>query len=126
MAIIPVPRTSTAEHEMERVVSGISSTRARADPSACISALNALINTTEGRKILSEQEGEKASVLIKLFDWVVIAPSTLLRFKRAVASDKVVPPDGFERHFSPLIGPLPHICEPPCRVVGTGRAEFDR
>ena len=78
MGPIPMPRTTTTEHEMERVVSGISSSRARADPSACINVLNPLINTTEGRKFLSEQEGETASALIELFDWVVIAPSPTL------------------------------------------------
>ena len=62
-----------AEHEMERVISEISSSRARTDPSACIDALNPLINTAEGRRFLSKQEGENASTLIELFDWVAIA-----------------------------------------------------
>jgi hypothetical protein len=43
------------------------------DPSACISALNPLLDTAEGRKFLSKQEGEKALVLIELFDWVAIS-----------------------------------------------------
>jgi len=58
---------------MKRVISGISSDRAREDPSACISALNPLVDTAEGRKFLSKQEGEKALVLIELFDWVTIS-----------------------------------------------------
>ena len=58
---------------MDRVISGISSSRARVDPSACINALNPLINTTEGRRFLSKQEGERALVLIELFDWVITA-----------------------------------------------------
>ena len=73
---VPEPRTivtTTAEHEMERVISGISSSRARTDPSACINALNPLIDTVEGRRFLLKQEGEKALMLIELFDWVVIA-----------------------------------------------------
>jgi len=34
-------------------------------------------------------------------------------------------PDGFESHFHPIIGALPNICEPPCRVVRTGRLEIN-
>ena len=77
MAPMPGPRTihvtTIVEHEMERVISEISPSRARIDPSACIDALNPLIDTVEGRRFLSKQEGEKAFVLIELFDWVVIA-----------------------------------------------------
>lgn len=72
---MPEPRAiakTRAEREMERVISGISSSRARTDRSAYINALNPLINTAEGRRFLSKQEGEKALVLIELFDWVVI------------------------------------------------------
>ena len=64
--------TTTAEHEMERVISDISSSRARADPAACIEILNPLINTEEGKEFLSTQGGEKALALIQLFDWVII------------------------------------------------------
>jgi hypothetical protein len=64
----------TGEHEMERVISGISSSWARTGPSACINALGPLIDTAEGRRFLSKQRGEKALVLIELFDWVAIAP----------------------------------------------------
>ena len=56
--------------EMKRIISGITSSRARADPSACISVLNPLLNTKEGRKLLLEQRGENALVLTELFDWV--------------------------------------------------------
>ena len=71
---MPEPRTAmTAEHEMERVISGISSSRARTDPSAAINTLNPLINTAGGRRFLSKQEGKNALMLIELFDWVVIA-----------------------------------------------------
>ena len=56
--------------EMERVVSEITASRALEDPSGCISDLNQLLNATEGRTFLSKQEGEKALVLIELFDWV--------------------------------------------------------
>ena len=59
--------------EMQRVISGITPSRAHADPSACISVLNPLLNTAEGRKLLSKQEGESALVLIDLFDWVAIS-----------------------------------------------------
>ena len=59
-------------HEMQRVISGITLSRARADPSACISLLDPLLNTAEGRKLLSKQVGEGALVLIDLFDWVSI------------------------------------------------------
>lgn len=34
-------------------------------------------------------------------------------------------PDGFEGHLSPVVCTLPHICEPPCRVVRIGRLEFN-
>ena len=64
--------TTTADHEMERVISEISSTRVRADPAACINLLNPLINTEEGKEFLSTQGGEKALALIQLFDWVII------------------------------------------------------
>ena len=43
-------------------------------PSACINALNPLIDTAEGRRFLPKQEGETTSVLMELFDWVTIAP----------------------------------------------------
>ena len=43
------------------------------DPSACINTLNPLIDTAEGRRFLSKQEGEEALALIELFDWVAIA-----------------------------------------------------
>ena len=69
--------TTAVEHEMGRVISEISSSWARTDPSACINTLNPLIDTPEGRRFLSKQGGEKALVLIELFDWVVI---TLLTF----------------------------------------------
>jgi len=58
---------------MERVISGITSSRTREDPSACISLLNPLLSTAEGRKFLSKQEGENASILIDLLDWVAIS-----------------------------------------------------
>ena len=64
------------DHEMQRVISGISSDRAREDPSACITALNPIVNTKEGRKFLLKQEGEKALMLIELFDWVAISLSS--------------------------------------------------
>jgi len=64
--------TTTADHDMERVISGISSSRAHADPHGCINDLNPLIDTGEGRRFLSKQRGEKALVLIELFDWVAI------------------------------------------------------
>ena len=68
--------------EMECAISEITSSRARADPSTCIIALNPLLSTTEGRKFLSKQEGEGASMLIDLFDWVTISPdSTTLYYK---------------------------------------------
>ena len=68
------PRTTTtAEHEMERVISGILSSGTPTDPSACINALNPLINTAEGRRFLSKQEGKNALMLIESFDWVTIA-----------------------------------------------------
>jgi hypothetical protein len=73
---MPRPRTivtTAAEHEMERAISEISPSWARTDPSACINALDPLIDTAEGRKFLSKQGGERALVLIELFDWVVIA-----------------------------------------------------
>ena len=59
--------------EMQRVLSEITSSRAHADPSACIRDLNPLLNTAEGRRFLSKQEGENAMVLIDLFDWVMIS-----------------------------------------------------
>ena len=64
--------TMAADHDMERVISGISSSRAHADPHGCINDLNPLIDTGEGRRFLSKQRGGKALVLIELFDWVVI------------------------------------------------------
>lgn len=64
--------TTTADHEMERIISEISSGRARTDPAACINVLNPLINTEEGKEFLSTQAGEKALVLIELFDQVII------------------------------------------------------
>ena len=64
--------TTTARHDIERVMSGISSSRARTDPCECIKDLNPFIDTAEGRKFLSKQGGEKALVLIELFDWVTI------------------------------------------------------
>ena len=71
---MPEPRMAmTAVHEMERIISEVSSSRARTDPFACINALDPLINTTEGRRFLSQQQGENASILIELFDWVIIA-----------------------------------------------------
>ena len=60
-------------HVMERVVSKITSSRAHEDPSACIGDLSSLLSTAEGRTFLSKQEGERALVLIGLFDWVAIA-----------------------------------------------------
>lgn len=57
--------------DMRRVISEISSRRAREDPSACIIALNPLLNTEEGRRFLSGQEGERALILIELFDWAL-------------------------------------------------------
>ena len=65
-------------HEMKRVISGITLSRARADPSACIVLLNPLLNATEGRRLLTDQQGEEASVLIDLFDWVAISSRTRL------------------------------------------------
>lgn len=62
--------------EMKRITLGITSSRAHADPSACISDLNPLLSTAVGRKFLSEQEGEAALVLIDLFDWVAISPNS--------------------------------------------------
>lgn len=62
-------------HDMERVISEITLSRARADPSACIRALNPLLNTAEGRKFLPKQEGDKALLLIELLDWVAICLS---------------------------------------------------
>lgn len=59
--------------EMKRVISGITSSRARADPFACIGDLNPLLSTVEGRQLLSKQEGEKALVLIDLFDRVAFS-----------------------------------------------------
>jgi len=59
--------------EMQRVISEITPSRAREHPSACISLLNPLLATAEGRKFLSKQVGENASVLIDLFDWVTIS-----------------------------------------------------
>ena len=58
--------------EMKGVISGITLSRARADPSECIALLNPLLSTAEGRRLLSDQQGEKSSVLIDLFDWVTI------------------------------------------------------
>ena len=71
--------------EMQRVLSEITSTRAHADPSACIRDLNPLLNTAEGRRFLSKQEGEKAMVLIDLFDWVIISISALAVFPRGLS-----------------------------------------
>ena len=68
------------EHDMTRVISGISSSRAHEDPSACITALGPLIEKAEGRRFLSKQVGERALILIELFDWVAI--SLLTRFLR--------------------------------------------
>lgn len=69
-----VPRTMTmTEDDMKRVISGISSSRAHEDPSACIAALSPLIGKAEGRRFLSKQVGEKALILIELFDWVAIS-----------------------------------------------------
>ena len=66
-------RTMTmTEHEMERVISAILSDQAHEDPSACIVAVNALMDTVEGRRFLSKQEGSRALVLIELFDWVAV------------------------------------------------------
>ena len=56
--------------EMEHVISRITLSRALADPSACIGAVDPLLNTAEGRKFLSRRKGEEAFVLIELFDWV--------------------------------------------------------
>jgi len=64
---------TTNVDEMQRVISGITSSRARADPSASINLLGPLLATAEGRKLLSKQVGENASVLIDLFDWVAIS-----------------------------------------------------
>jgi len=75
---MPGPRkivTTTAEHDTERVISGISSSRARTDPYGCIGDLDPLINTGDGRRLLSKQGGDKALALIELFDWVVIVLS---------------------------------------------------
>ena len=58
---------------MKRVISGISSSRAHEVPSVCITDLSPLIDTTEGRRFLSRQTGEKALILIELFDWVTIS-----------------------------------------------------
>ena len=62
-----------AEDDMKRVISGISSSRAHEDPSACITALDPLIGRSEGRRFLSKQVGEMALILIELFDWVTIS-----------------------------------------------------
>ena len=64
--------TTTADHEMECVVSEILSSRTRTGPAACIDALNSLINTEGGKEFLSTQRGERALVLIQLFDYVII------------------------------------------------------
>ncbi|KAF9647564.1 kinase-like protein [Thelephora ganbajun] len=64
-------RTTMTERGMKRIISGVTSGGAREDPSACINILRPLIDTAEGRKFLSKQEGEKALVLIELFDWAL-------------------------------------------------------
>lgn len=56
---------------MQRVLSEVLSNEARKDPSACIIALNPLMDTTEGRRFLSKQVGEGALMLIELFDWAL-------------------------------------------------------
>ena len=63
---------------MKHVISGISSSRAHEDPSACITALIPLIEKKDGRMILSTQVGEEALMLIELFDWVSFSPSPRL------------------------------------------------
>ena len=57
---------------MERIISAILSDRAHEDPSARIIAVNALMDTVEGRIFLSKQEGSRALALIELFDWVAV------------------------------------------------------
>ena len=68
-----ISRSGMDVQEMEDIVSGITPTRVRADPSACVCVLNPLLNAAEGRKFLSKQEGERASVLVDLFEWVAIS-----------------------------------------------------
>ena len=63
------------ENEMGRVIALVSPTRALEDPSACMISLNRIIEASEGRKFLSKQKGEKALMLIELFDWVSVSPS---------------------------------------------------
>lgn len=58
---------------MEHGISGITLSRVHADPAACVIALNPLLNTAQGRKFLSNQQGDKALVLIELFDWVTVS-----------------------------------------------------
>jgi len=72
--------TTMNVQEMQYVVSGITSSRAHAHPSACISILNPLLSTAEGRNFLSKQEGENALVLIELFDWVITISLNSWRF----------------------------------------------
>lgn len=84
--------------EMERVISEITSSRAQADPSACIGTLNPLLKTTEGMEFLSMQEGEKALVLIDLFDWVVIYPRS---YAPLVRTENIIP-QSLKSHGIPL------------------------
>ena len=56
--------------EIEHVISQITTDQVHANPSTYIRDLNPLLNTTEGRRLLLNQRGEKALALIYLFDWV--------------------------------------------------------
>jgi hypothetical protein len=61
------------EDDMKRVISEISSSGTDEESSRCITALLPLIDKAEGRRLLSKQVGEKALMLIELFDWVPIS-----------------------------------------------------
>lgn len=56
--------------EMQNIISEVKSSWPHAHPSTCISVLDPLLSTEEGRKFLSKQEGENALMLIDLFDCV--------------------------------------------------------
>ncbi|KAF9647912.1 kinase-like protein [Thelephora ganbajun] len=55
--------------EMDRIITQATSSLARTDPSESIISLSPLLNTTEGRKFLASQHGEKGLALVELLDW---------------------------------------------------------
>jgi len=64
--------------EMDHIITQATSTFALGNPSEYIISLNPLLNTTEGRKFLASQHGEKGLALVELLDWVSVSAPMLL------------------------------------------------